>query len=673
MPGFLAPRPYLGVILLLLVTCATYWSGLRGPFVFDDYNNIVNNAAIRLENPSILTLLQASLSGDAGPLKRPLSVASFAMNRAATGLDPFWFKFTNLVIHLFNGFLVFTLCRALLRVNRESGSATGGASIALFVSAVWLLHPVQLTSVLYVVQRMTSLSATFVFLGLLVYVSARQSEDPGRRLALLWIGVPLCTAFAALSKESGILLIAYAFVIESTMFRSEEVRGWTQGTPAQFFVVFLGVPALAVAGFLLTHPDWLADAADARGFDAAERMLTEARVLILYLWLLVLPIISNLALFYDDFVVSHSLWDPPTTLPAVIAVCVALAAAWRVRARHSFFSLAVLWFLAGHAMESSFVMLELVHPHRNYVAYLGPMLGLTLLGHALLRRVRTNLAYTVGTSILCALAGTTALRAHQWSDPVSLAAYEVVHRPNSARANYEFARLLHLAAGGDDKAELIARANEHLSRAARLAPTDVGALIGQVLIAEGPATANVMRELTRRLALFPLPPNQVGRLDLLVRCQRGGACKTPPEQMQSIFAAGLSHPRLLPGVKADLLTVLATYYAEQMSDVPAALRVLLEAAALVPNDPARHLNVAQLLILVPDFAGAEAQLRLAEQEDPIGSTKWRRDLIRAQIEKLQRRTVEARFEGAGPDTQPNLLHATAAARLSLPPSLSGSP
>ncbi len=444
MPSSLAFGPRFGVVLLLLVTCAAYWSGLRGPFVFDDYNNIVNNAAIRLENPSILTVLQASLSGDAGPLKRPLSVASFALNRAATGLDPFGFKFTNLVIHLVNGLLVFALCRALLCASRESGGAADSASTSLFVSAVWLLHPVQLTSVLYVVQRMTSLSATFVFLGLLVYLRARQSQDPGRRLALLWIGVPLCTALAALSKESGILLIAYAYVIESTMFRSAGIRGWTQGTPAQFFVLFLGVPALAVAGFLLTHPDWLADAANARGFDAAERMLTQARVLILYLWLLILPAISNLALFYDDFVVSHSLWDPPTTLPAVVAICVALAAAWRVRNRRPFFSLAVLWFLAGHAMESSFVMLELVHPHRNYVAYLGPMLGLTLLGRALLRRVRANLTYVVGTSILCALAGTTALRAHQWGDPVSLAAYEVVHRPNSARANYEFARLLQL-------------------------------------------------------------------------------------------------------------------------------------------------------------------------------------------------------------------------------------
>ncbi len=143
--------------------------------------------------------------------------------------------------------------------------------------------------------------------------------------------------------------------------------------------------------------------------------------------------------------------------------------------------------------------------------------------------------------------------------------------------------------------------------------------------------------------------------------------------MQAIFAAGLSQPRLLPSVKADLLTVLATYYAEQMSDVPAALRVLLEAAALVPNDPARHLNVAQLLILVPDFEGAEAQLRLAEQKDPIGSTKWRRDLIRSQIEELQRRNVRSKLEGAGPVVQPNLAQAPAAATLSLPPSLSGSP
>jgi len=650
----LTPRTtWLTVLLILTLTGGVYWSGLQGPFVFDDYYNIVDNAALRFDEGSPQALFQASVAGNAGPLKRPLSVLSFALNRATTGLDPFWFKLTNLLIHILNGALVFTLCRALLRADAGGeGDDAGETRIALFVTAAWLLHPVQLNSVLYVVQRMTSLSATFVFLGLIVYMRARQASASRARIGGLWLGVPLFAALATLAKESGALVVAYAFVVEATIFREAPVPGWRRGTPAQFFVVGLGLPLLAVAAFLLLQPEWLADAAYARGFSAGERMLSEARVLFLYLWLLVLPAISNLALFYDDVVVSQGLLEPPTTLLAVGVLCTAAVAAWRVRKRLSWFSFAVLWFLAGHAMESSFVMLELVHPHRNYVAYLGPMLALALLGRALLRRAGAWLTPVTVFTILAALAGTTALRAYQWRDPVALAAYEVAHRPGSARANYEFARLVHMAANGPEKAGMLVKADDYLARAAELAPTDVGALIGRVLIAEGPADEAVVRELTRRLTAQPLPPNQTGRLDMLVKCQRKAACRTPPEQMHAIFSAALSNPRLLPRVKSDLLTVLGTYYVEQMNDIPAALRVMQEAAALMPGDPSRNLNIAQLMLFVPDYDAAEAQLQLAERKDPIGSSKWRIERLRTDIAAFRERTGRAATDD-GPNGPPD--------------------
>lgn len=635
-------RRLLALPLLLLITSAVYWSGLHGPYVFDDYNNIVDNPNLNIEGISARALWQASVAGDAGPLKRPLSMLSFALNRLATGLDPFWFKLTNLAIHLLNGILVYFLCRELLSCGAWRGTREQGLRLALLTSAIWLLHPVQLTSVLYVVQRMTSLSATFVLAGLIVYLRARQSSNAARCVAGLWLGVPLFTALAALAKENGVLLIAYAFVIEATLFRFATVPDWKRGTPTQFFSLFLVLPLFAVAGFLLSHPDWLARAAETRDFDAAERMLTEARVLFLYLWMLLLPAISNLALFYDDLAISRSLLDPPATLFAVIALVVLATAAWTARRRSPWFAFAVLWFLAGHAMESTFILLELVHPHRNYVAYLGPMLGLVLAANAVLQHVRGWLPPLVAASVLLALAGTTALRAHQWSNPLDLAIYEVNHRPNSARANYELARLLHQAAQGTGDTSLNANADQYLARAARLAPTEIGALVGQVMIAEGAADSAVIRELTRRLAARPLFPNQVGTLHSLVLCQRKQKCKTPPDQLQAVFTAALNQPRLRPRVKADLLTILGTYYAEQLGDAPAALRVMREAAKLDPEDPSRWLNLAQILLFLPDYDAAERQLQLAERADPLGVTRWRSDKIKADIHRFRAQSGDAK-------------------------------
>ena len=48
---------------------------------------------------------------------------------------------------------------------------------AALLASVWLLHPIQLTSVLYAVQRMTSLSAFFLLAALLFHIMARRRTD----------------------------------------------------------------------------------------------------------------------------------------------------------------------------------------------------------------------------------------------------------------------------------------------------------------------------------------------------------------------------------------------------------------------------------------------------------------------------------------------------------------
>ncbi|HMM75435.1 MAG TPA: hypothetical protein PJ986_06995 [Gammaproteobacteria bacterium] len=613
------------LVLLGVVALAAYWNGLKGPYVFDDHNNIVTNPNLAVDELSAKSLWQAAMAGNAGPLKRPLSMMSFAFNRATTGLDPFYFKATNLGIHLINGLLVYLLTRALLRSPRASAASSERVEpFALFATAVWVLHPVQLTSVLYVVQRMTSLCGTFVLLGLLGYVYLRSASiSTGRRTVYLWLGIPLATAVAALAKENGVLLIGYAFVIEAVMYDFQRDRDWRKGNPTQFFAIVLVLPMLLLACYLLYTPEWLSRAAETREFNAAERMLTEARVLFMYVGLLFVPAISHLALFYDDFTISRSLVEPLTTLPSVVGWILIAGMALVVRKKRVWYAFAVLWFLVGHAMESTFILLELVHPHRNYIAYLGPILGVTVGAGRFLEARASRLTVPIGVAILVALTGTTALRAYQWRNPLDLAVYEVNHRPSSARANYELARLLHLAAHGPNETELTAAAAKYLDRAAQLAPNEVSALIGRVILADGAAEESVMRELAQRLARRPLVPNQVGALQSLVVCQRKQKCQTPPAQIRTIFASALSNPQLRPGVKADLLTILGMYYAEQLDDYEAALRLMQEASDIEPSDVARRLNVAQILLFLPDYERAELEVRRAQELDRLDAFRWR--------------------------------------------------
>ncbi len=211
--------PFVVLVVGLFAAIAVYTPGLSGPFFFDDIFNIQNNPNLRLAQLDPEALRLAAFSTDSGPFQRPISMASFALNFYFFGEGAASFKAVNLGIHLLNGVLIFLLSRLLLRQAarradlRLRGDRAGLA--AGLIAAVWLVHPLNLTGVLYAVQRMTSLSALFVLLALLAYLQGRL-RLPDRRLQ----GVALLAASALFwlcglaSKENALLLPWYIFLIE---------------------------------------------------------------------------------------------------------------------------------------------------------------------------------------------------------------------------------------------------------------------------------------------------------------------------------------------------------------------------------------------------------------------------------------------------------------------------
>src|SRR5690606_37804679 len=131
--------------------------------VFDDTVNIVQNAAVHMTYFDLASLKEAALSYGGSVFKRSLSMVSFAVNHLFGGLEPYGYKVVNIVIHLLNCLLVYRLAthiRDALASSRTSQPVLH-AWTPLLAASIWALHPIQLTSVLYVVQRMTSLAALF--------------------------------------------------------------------------------------------------------------------------------------------------------------------------------------------------------------------------------------------------------------------------------------------------------------------------------------------------------------------------------------------------------------------------------------------------------------------------------------------------------------------------------
>jgi tetratricopeptide (TPR) repeat protein len=194
-------------------------------------------------------------------------------------------------------------------------------------------------------------------------------------------------------------------------------------------------------------------------------------VLWFYFSLILVPDTRRLSLFHDDIGISRSLIDPWTTLPAVLGLLVITTFALLRARRHPAFSLAVLWFLAGHLLESTAIGLEIAHEHRNYLPSLGPILGITL-GLASCANNRQRLAVAAIPVALLATTGIVAhARAHIWSDEEKIIRHMVANHPASPLAHAMNAQLL-LVRNGD-----VAGALGEYCKAADLAPHEASYLI----------------------------------------------------------------------------------------------------------------------------------------------------------------------------------------------------
>ncbi|MFT5176300.1 MAG: hypothetical protein ACI8W7_004495, partial [Gammaproteobacteria bacterium] len=186
----------LGVVLGAAVLL--YLPGIDGPFLFDDNPNFLSNPYVHMNQLDLSSVLDAAFSAGGHFPVRGMSRLSFALNFYYSDgvFDPRVFKFTNIVIHLLNAVLVFVLAHALFeqheRRQQRQQPLTARSRImwmAVLSASIWLLHPMQLTSVLYAVQRMTSLSALFVLLGLIGYFYGRRKVQCAANVGFLWMAL----------------------------------------------------------------------------------------------------------------------------------------------------------------------------------------------------------------------------------------------------------------------------------------------------------------------------------------------------------------------------------------------------------------------------------------------------------------------------------------------------
>ncbi len=466
--------PWFALLALLALVAVAYSPGLSGPFLLDDWSALPKLGAYGpVDNP--VTFVSYVTSGIAGPSGRPIALASFLIDAHNWPANPWPFKLTNLLLHLLCGVLLALLLRQLSQAAGLERRRT--VWVGILGAGLWLAHPLFVSTTLYIVQRMAILAALFVFAGLDFYVWGRVRLAGGHRrsgYALMMLGLVGGTFLGFFSKENAALLPLLALVLEFTVLRRldktpelvgpspragkgpvtsihggrkrrlprpgltltptrpRQGRGRRKTCPSlPFRAIFLWLPSIAICAYLLWECRHLTANLPYRGFTILERVLTEARVVVHYLYLLVIPHGGTHGLF-TTVTVSHGPLQPWTTLPAILIVLALVAFALAVRRRLPVLTAAILFYFAGQLLESTTIPLELYYEHRNYLP--AALLFWPLAWWILRGPGGRVLRAAVAGGALALLLALTAWRADLWGNGRQLALTWMRLNPGSARA-----------------------------------------------------------------------------------------------------------------------------------------------------------------------------------------------------------------------------------------------
>lgn len=450
-----------GCLLFALLT-ASYWiysPGLSGPLVLDDFGNLQSlgeaGGVHSLEN-----FLRFVFSNDSGPTGRPVSMLSFLID--AQDWPPLVraFKYTNLMVHLLTGVL---LCWFTILLGRFTQLSTKQSAIlGLITAALWLLHPLNVSTTLYVIQRMTQLMTMFSLAALICYLYGRQIIQTNARTGM----VLLCLALfpfgllSVLSKENGALLLLLIVVLESTLLQNARTGRWFRLWYRTGVLLPLGI----VIVFLLYSFSADMGLYDYRQFNLGERLMTETRVIWIYIAKILLPNTIGAGLYHDDFLISQSLLQPISTLFALLTLAALFGSALYLRRVQPVFSFAILWFFSAHLLESSYLPLELYFEHRNYLAMMGPLFAVVWYLHQFYRKIDKVQSRALQVGVLVVLAWCAMLTYQQsrlWGNTLALHTQWAVDKPTSVRAQLGFADTLKYFNEPEIAMERLQLAHEH--------------------------------------------------------------------------------------------------------------------------------------------------------------------------------------------------------------------
>ncbi len=420
------------IVLIAFLSVLIYSNTFSVPFQFDDLSYIESNTGIK----NFDVLLESWQKG-LGIKARIVGLYTFFLNYHFHKFTLFGYHLVNLLIHVLNGILVFLVTKLILssrKINRNNVPIEDESLVAFLVAILFVVHPIQTQAVTYISQRFASLATLFYLLSVYFYCRARLSSTVKGRVVSFTIAFS-SAVLGLFTKEIVFTLPIMILLIEGFFFSAEGLfnkkKAWIKIIFC-FAIIFLllivpwafkfdvnkvifgyEAPSQSHAGDVITFENYF---------------ITQFKVIITYLRLLMLPVNQNLDY---DYPVSKTLFEPATFI-SFLAIVAILLFGFLIYKKNRLISFGIFWFFITSSVESSIIPIRhVIFEHRIYLPSFGFFLVFVYFFYSFIRNRKAFI--WIMASIILVFSLLTYTRNEVWKTPLSLWQDVVKKSPNKAR------------------------------------------------------------------------------------------------------------------------------------------------------------------------------------------------------------------------------------------------
>jgi len=385
----------------LILVSIVYSNSFESSWHFDDKHNIITNENLHISELSWTNIFNSFYRIQDGRkiIDRPVARLTLALNWYVGKASVFGYHVVNFLIHVVNGFLLyFTILLIFTAPTIKRYGENTAYFVAVLTACWWAVHPIQVQAVTYIIQRMASLAALFYMTGIFFYLKGRFAKE--RKFQWLFFILSFFAYILAVGSKQNAIVLPFSFLLIEFVFFDLRMEIFKRKLFFLFFILFLVLFALLLSN---NEFQFLNDLYKERNFTLAQRLLTEPRVLLFYLFQIFYPIESRFSLEHE-VQLSSGLLSPVTTLFAILMIFLLVVTAVLLRRKIPFVSFAILFYFMNHFVESTILPLEIIFEHRNYLPSMFIFLPVSLWLYKLIDYYREHNKFLFGI-IFCFISG----------------------------------------------------------------------------------------------------------------------------------------------------------------------------------------------------------------------------------------------------------------------------